>query len=134
MQRGSLMLICPDEISPCMAPSIWEPADVLRLPLGMDNTYSHFRPMPHSRTHTHAYIQMPWDLACYRLLVYTFEVLFDLPVYWTGSLIRRHHPPHPPHPVFEGVQVAPWPKGGPTIGSNKGGGKGGGVGGGGVGI
>ena len=26
---------------------------------------------------------IPWDLACYRLLVYAFEVIFDLPVYWT---------------------------------------------------
>ena len=27
--------------------------------------------------------QMPWDLACYHLLVYAFEKLFDLPMYWT---------------------------------------------------
>lgn len=26
---------------------------------------------------------MPWDLGCYRILVYVFEKVFELPAYWT---------------------------------------------------
>ena len=28
-------------------------------------------------------VQLPWDLACFRLLVFCFEKIFDLPMYWT---------------------------------------------------
>ena len=28
--------------------------------------------------------QMPWDLLCYRVMVYAFDYLFELPMYWTG--------------------------------------------------
>ena len=27
---------------------------------------------------------MPWDLLCYRIMVWTLEKAFDLPMYWTG--------------------------------------------------
>lgn len=29
--------------------------------------------------------QMPWDLLCYRIMVFAFDHLFDLPMYWTGK-------------------------------------------------
>eukprot|EP01094_Clydonella_sp_ATCC50884_P027759 TRINITY_DN8103_c0_g1_i1.p1 TRINITY_DN8103_c0_g1~~TRINITY_DN8103_c0_g1_i1.p1 ORF type:complete len:519 (-),score=137.06 TRINITY_DN8103_c0_g1_i1:255-1811(-) len=34
--------------------------------------------------------QMPWDLACYRVVLYLFEKFFDLPMYWTHDYTRTN--------------------------------------------
>ncbi len=33
--------------------------------------------------------QMPWDLACYRLLVYALDWYFEMPMYWTTDSVCR---------------------------------------------
>lgn len=33
---------------------------------------------------------MPWDLLVHRIVVYTFEKLFDLPVYWCVKTIEEN--------------------------------------------
>ncbi|KAJ1469429.1 ABC1 family-domain-containing protein [Baffinella frigidus] len=32
-------------------------------------------------------VQMPWDLLCFRFLVFSFEKIFDLPMYWTCDAV-----------------------------------------------
>ncbi len=60
-------------------------------------------PTTHTKRHTHTHmahthdihtcmwiqiaVQLPWDLACFRLLVFCFEKIFDLPMYWTVDSI-----------------------------------------------
>lgn len=34
--------------------------------------------------------QMGWDMLCYRLILFTFEKLFDLPLYWSADYIEKH--------------------------------------------
>jgi aarF domain-containing kinase len=34
--------------------------------------------------------QIFWDMVCYRVVIYAFEKLFDLPVYWTADYIEKH--------------------------------------------
>ena len=34
--------------------------------------------------------QMPWDLLCYRIMVYAFDYLFELPMYWTGKDVSKY--------------------------------------------
>ncbi len=35
----------------------------------------------------HIVPQMPFDLGCYRIIVYMFEKIFDMPVYWTVDYV-----------------------------------------------
>lgn len=34
--------------------------------------------------------QIEFDLACYRLLLYAVEKIFDLPVYWSAQYVSEH--------------------------------------------
>jgi aarF domain-containing kinase len=34
--------------------------------------------------------QMPFDLLCYKVILFAFEKVFDLPIYWTGEAIEQN--------------------------------------------
>jgi aarF domain-containing kinase len=35
-------------------------------------------------------VQMGWDMFCYRVILFVFEGLFDLPLYWSADYIEKH--------------------------------------------